>query len=55
MIDLISGAHELLRSPYLTEKRRIITITFPNLGMNANKLVSIMKKPLDMSMNLLHV
>ncbi len=36
---LASRAHDLFKSSELEEKRRIITILFPNLEMNAEKLV----------------
>ena len=45
---LASKAHDLFKSSELDEKRRIITILFPNLEMNADKLVFIVRKPFDM-------
>lgn len=52
ILALASKAHELFKSSELEEKRRIITILFPNLEMNADKLVFITRKPFDMFVNL---
>ena len=49
---LASKAHELFKSSELDEKRRIITILFPNLEMNADKLVFTTRKPFDLFLNL---
>lgn len=48
---LASKAHELFKSSELEEKRRIITILFPNLKMDAEKLVFTLRKPFDMFIN----
>ena len=48
---LASKAHDLFKSSELEEKRRIITILFPNLQMNADKLVCEPRKPFDMFMD----
>jgi hypothetical protein len=48
---LASRAHDLFKSSELEEKRRIIAILFPNLLMNAGKLVFIARKPFDMFLN----
>ena len=48
---LASKAHDLFKSSELEEKRRIITILFPNLSMNAGKLVYVTRKPFDMFLN----
>jgi site-specific DNA recombinase len=49
---LASKAHSLFKSSELEEKRRIITILFPNLEMNAEKLVFTARKPFDVLLNL---
>lgn len=49
---LASKAHELFKSSELEEKRRIITILFPNLEMNAEKLLLKPRKPFDIFLNL---
>ena len=49
---LASKAHELFKSSELDEKRRIITILFPNLEMNADKLVFTTRKPFDLFLNM---
>jgi hypothetical protein len=43
---LASKAHDLFKSSELEEKRRIITILFPNLEMDAEKLVFKPREPL---------
>lgn len=48
---LASKAHKLFRSLALDEKRRIIQILFPNLKMDAKKLVFELRKPFDMFVN----
>lgn len=49
---LASKAHDLFKSSELDEKRRIIAILFPNLEMNAEKLVFKTRKPFDMFLNM---
>jgi site-specific DNA recombinase len=49
---LASKAHDLFKSSELDEKRRIITILFPNFEMDAEKLVFKPRKPFDMFLNL---
>ena len=49
---LASKAHDLFKSSELEEKRRIITILFPNLEMSAEKLVFKSRKPFDVFLNL---
>lgn len=49
---LASKAHDLFKSSELDEKRRIITILFPNLEMNAEKLVFKPREPFDLFLNL---
>lgn len=49
---LASKAHELFKSSELDEKRRIITILFPNLQMNGGKLVFTTREPFDLFLNL---
>ncbi len=51
---LASKAHDLFKSSELEEKRRIITILFPNLEMSAEKLVFKPRKPFDVFLNLPH-
>lgn len=51
---LASKAHDLFKSSELEEKRRIITILFPNLEMNTEKLVFKPRKPFDVFLNLPH-
>jgi site-specific DNA recombinase len=51
---LASKAHDLFKSSELEEKRRIITILFPNLEMSADKLVFKPRKPFDVFLNLPH-
>ena len=51
---LASKAHDLFKSSELEEKRRIITIMFPNLEMDAEKLVFKPREPFDMFLNLAH-
>ena len=48
IFELASKAHELFKSSEIEEKRRIITILFPNLKMDAEKLVFSLRKPFDM-------
>lgn len=49
---LASKAHELFKSSELDEKRRIIAILFPNLQMDAAKLVLTPRKPFDVFLHL---
>lgn len=49
---LASKAHSLFKSSELDEKRRIVTILFPNLKMDAAKLVLEPRKPFDMFLNM---
>lgn len=49
---LASRAHDLFKSSELEEKRRIITILFPNLEMDAEKLVFTPRRPFDMFLNI---
>ncbi len=49
---LASRAYYVFKSSELEEKRRIITIVFPNLEMNAEKLEFSIRKPFDMFLNL---
>jgi site-specific DNA recombinase len=49
---LASKAHDLFKSSELEEKRRIITILFPNLEMDAEKLVFKPRRPFDMFLNI---
>ena len=51
IFELASKAHELFKSSEIEEKRRIISLLFPNLSMDADKLVFIMRKPFDMFLN----
>jgi site-specific DNA recombinase len=54
IFELASKAHDLFKSSELEEKRRIIALVFPNLEMNAAKLVFTLRKPFDMMMNVSH-
>ncbi|OGT07022.1 MAG: hypothetical protein A2103_01700 [Gammaproteobacteria bacterium GWF2_41_13] len=49
---MASKANELFKSSELEEKRRIISILFPNLQMDAEKLVFSLRKPFDLFINL---
>lgn len=51
LISLASKSHELFKSSDIEEKRRIIAMLFPNLSMNGEKLVFIMRKPFDLMVN----
>ena len=51
IFEIASRSHELFRSSDIEEKRRIIAMLFPNLSMNGDKLVFIMRKPFDMFLN----
>lgn len=51
---LASKAHDLFKSSELEEKRRIITILFPNLEMNAERLVFKPREPFDLFLNMPH-
>ncbi len=48
IFEIASKSHEIFKSSELDEKRRIINILFPNLEMNAEKLVFTVRKPFDM-------
>jgi site-specific DNA recombinase len=48
IFELASKAHELFKSSEIEEKRRIITILFPNLKMDSEKLVFNLRKPFDL-------
>ena len=52
IFSLASKAHDLFKSSELDERRRIITILFPNLEMDAEKLVLKPREPFDMFSNL---
>ncbi len=52
IFSLASRSYELFKSSELDEKRRIITILFPNLLLEGEKLVFTLRKPFDMFMNL---
>ena len=47
IFELASKAHELFKSSEIEEKRRIISILFPNLKMDGKKLVFELRKPFD--------
>ncbi len=51
IFELASKAHELFKSSDIEEKRRIISLLFPNLSMDAEKLVFVVRKPFDMFLN----
>tara|TARA_B110000259_G_scaffold49022_1_gene57285 strand:+ start:1445 stop:2956 length:1512 start_codon:yes stop_codon:yes gene_type:complete len=51
IFEIASKSHELFKSSDIEEKRRIISLLFPNLSMNGDKLVFIMRKPFDMFLN----
>ncbi|MBT4921614.1 MAG: hypothetical protein HON23_01210 [Rickettsiales bacterium] len=51
IFELASKSHELFKSSDIEEKRRIISLLFPNLSMDAEKLVCTVRKPFDMFMN----
>lgn len=48
IFELASKAHDLFKSSEIEEKRRIITILFPNLKMDAENLVFTLRKPFDL-------
>ncbi len=48
IFTLLSKAHELFKSSELEEKRRIITILFPNLLLDKETLVFTPRKPFDL-------
>ncbi len=48
LFELLSKAHDLFKSSELEEKRRIITIMFPNLLLDSENLVFTTRKPLDL-------
>jgi len=47
IFELASKSHELFKSSDIEEKRRIISLLFPNLSMNGEKLVFIMRKAFE--------
>lgn len=51
---LASKAHDLFKSSELEEKRRIILILFPNLQINAGKLLIKPREPFDVFLNTSH-
>jgi site-specific DNA recombinase len=51
IFELASKSHELFKSSEIEEKRRIISLLFPNLSMDGEKLVFIVRKPFDMFLN----
>ena len=51
---LAAKAHDLFKSSELEEKRRIIVILFPNLEIDAGKLVFKPREPFDVFFNLPH-
>ena len=48
IFELASKAYELFKSSEIEEKRRIITLLFPNLKMDGKKLIFSLRKPFDM-------
>jgi hypothetical protein len=52
IFELASKSHELFKSSEIEEKRRIISLLFPNLSMDGEKLMFIVRKPFDMFLNL---
>jgi site-specific DNA recombinase len=52
IFEATSKSHELFKSSDIEEKRRIISLLFPNLSMDAEKLVFVVRKPFDMFLNL---
>ena len=48
IFELASKAHELFKSSEIEEKRRIISILFPNLKMDGKNLVFELRKPFDL-------
>ncbi len=51
IFELASKSHELFKSSDIEEKRRIISLLFSNLSMEAEKIVYVMRKPFDMFLN----
>ena len=51
IFSIASRSHEIFKSSELEEKRKIITIIFPNLQMDAGKLELSMRKPFEMFIN----
>lgn len=51
IFELASKAHELFKSSEIEEKRRIISILFPNLKMDGETLVFTLRKPFDRFVN----
>ena len=48
IFELASKSHKLLKSSEIEEKRRIISILFPNLKMDVGNLIFRLRKPFDM-------
>jgi site-specific DNA recombinase len=48
IFELLSKAHKLFKSSEIEEKRRIITIMFPNLFLDKEKLIITPRKPFDL-------
>ena len=51
IFTLLSKAHQLFKSSEIEEKRRIITIMFPNLFLDKEKLIITPRKPFDLFLN----
>lgn len=51
IFELLSKAHQLFKSSEIEEKRRIITIMFPNLLLDRETLVFTARKPFDLFLN----
>jgi site-specific DNA recombinase len=52
IFSLASRSYELFKSSELDEKRRIITILFPNLLLDRENLVFTPRKPFDLFLNM---
>ncbi len=50
-MELLSKAHQLFKSSEIEERRRIITIMFPNLLLDRETLVFTARKPFDLFLN----
>jgi hypothetical protein len=51
IFELLAKAHELFKSSEIEEKRRIITIMFPNLLLDQENLIITPRKPFDLFLN----
>lgn len=51
IFELASKSYDIFKSSELDEKRRIINILFPNLEVNAERLVFTVRKPFDIFLN----